>query len=136
MDKKDIARLGIEIASRELGLSEIELVFKDKAFFSNPDINGLFIQLTYTIVMNQDWLEKAKEIEILICVFHEMRHAYQKACIEYPHLMKIDVPKYIVDKWKSEFDQYKNPSNTGYLEQEIEKDAIKFSKYLINKIGV
>ncbi|GEM_PF-3636516 len=41
-----------------------------------------------------------------------------------------------MDKWNGEFDQYKNPSNTVYIEQEIGKDAIKFSEYLVNKIGV
>lgn len=39
-----------------------------------------------------------------------------------------------VQIWKKEFEDYRNPNFKGYLEQEIEKDAIEFSQHIINKI--
>ena len=47
MNKRDIAILGLQIASKELGISDIEIIFKDSAFFYNPDINAMFIQILF-----------------------------------------------------------------------------------------
>lgn len=133
MNKKDIAILGVQIASKELDLSEIEIEFKDNAFFYNPDINAMFIQSTYTIVFNNDWIEQAHELEILKCAFHETRHAYQRACIDFPDVMNHDDEK-VVAKWKEEFELYKDPNSNMYLEQKIEKDAVHFSQIMIDFI--
>lgn len=132
LNKRDIAKLGVQIASKELGISEIEIIFKDSVFFYNPDINAMFIQKTYTILFNSDWIQNAHELEILKCAFHETRHAYQRACIDFPEIIKHDEKE--VGVWKKEFEEYKNPNFNGYLDQEIEKDAIQFSKKMIKKL--
>jgi hypothetical protein len=54
----------------------------------------MFIQKSYTILFNDDWIRKAHELEILKCAFHETRHSYQKACIDFPEIMKHDKEKY------------------------------------------
>lgn len=52
---------------------------------------AIFIPDTYTIVFNTDWLDSMHDQEILRCAFHETRHAYQRACLEFPKLMVVDV---------------------------------------------
>jgi len=85
------------------------------------------------ILFNQDWLAVAKLEEVILTAFHETRHAYQKSQIdEIPNLKHKENPE-TVAKWRREFEKYYRPSDEyqddpGYLEQEIEKDAIAFSK--------
>lgn len=135
LNKRDIAILGVQIASDVLGISDIEITFKDSAFFYNSGINAMFIQSTYTIIFNIEWIEQAHELEILKCAFHETRHAYQKACVDFPDVVKHDDEK-VVAKWKEEFKSYNNPNSNVYLEQEVEKDAVIFSKNLIEEIVI
>jgi hypothetical protein len=130
--KEKIARFGVDYASKKLGLSDIEVYFKPQSFFKNNDINATFLHEGYYIVFSSDWIENADELEILKCSFHETRHAYQRACIDFPELIYHD-PK-IVAIWAKEFDNYKRPEHNDYLNQEIEKDAIAFSNKLINYI--
>jgi hypothetical protein len=73
-------------------------------------------------------------LEVLKCAFHETRHAYQKACIDFPELITSDVSKDIIEVWKKEFYDYLDPRFDGYFEQEIEKDAIKFSEIMVIKV--
>jgi len=80
----------------------------------------------------QNWLKKSHELEVLKCAFHETRHAYQKACIDFPEIIKHDKDE--VEVWKKEFEEYKEPSFNEYLDQTIEKDAVWFSERLIDEI--
>jgi hypothetical protein len=127
--KEKLAKFGVEYASRRLGLSEIEVHFKPQSFFKCDQTNASFLAEGYYIVISSDWLETANELEILKCAFHETRHAYQRACIDFPELIYHD-PK-VVRVWLREFDDYKRPGHGQYLNQEIEKDAIAFSDKLI-----
>lgn len=128
--KEKIARYGVDYASKKLGLSEIEVHFRPQSFFKNKDVNATFLQEGYFIVISSEWLKTANELEILKCTFHETRHAYQRACIDFPEIIYHD-PK-VVEVWLKEFDDYKRPGHDHYLNQEIEKDAITFSEKLIN----
>lgn len=132
MNNRDIAKLGVQIASEDLGISEIVIIFKDSAFFYNSEINAMFMKETYSIVFNENWLGKADVLEVFKCAFHETRHAYQRACIGFPEIMKHDEKE--VQSWKEEFEQYKNPDFKGYAEQAIEKDAIKYSEIMLQKL--
>lgn len=129
---KSIAKQAVEYASSILELSDIEVHFKPQDFFPNKDVNAMFIPNGYYIVFNEDWLKNANELEVMKCGFHETRHAYQRACIDFPEIMKHEAIE--VEIWKKEFEQYKNPNFNEYLDQEIEKDAINFSVKMINKI--
>lgn len=106
--------------------------FKPQSFFRNKDTNATFLQEGYYIVFNSDWICDANELEILKCSFHETRHAYQRACIDFPQFI-YDDPKQ-VERWKTEFENYKQPGHDDYLNQEIEKDAIAFSNKLIKDV--
>lgn len=131
MNKK-AARYGVEYASTILNISNIEVHFKPQSFFPSKDVNAMFIPKGFFIVFNIDWLKMAHELEVLKCAFHETRHAYQKACIDFPEIVKHD--EHEVEIWKREFNEYMNPSFDGYLNQFLEKDAIEFSNNLLDQI--
>ncbi len=130
--KEKVARFGVDYASRKLGLSEIEVAFRPQSFFRNKDINATFLSEGYYIVFSSDWIKDANELEILKCSFHESRHAYQRICIDFPQNINHDPHE--VNDWEMEFDEYKYPGSSQYLEQKIEMDAIKFSEKMIDDI--
>ncbi|HOF43221.1 MAG TPA: hypothetical protein PLE44_01325 [Bacilli bacterium] len=97
--KKETARLGVIYASNKLGLEDgIEVLYRDRDFFQFDHQGAIFIPATYTIVFNTDWLNSIHDEEILRCAFHETRHAYQRACIDFPDMMILDVPEETVKK--------------------------------------
>ncbi|MFA7422700.1 MAG: hypothetical protein WCZ00_03075 [Acholeplasmataceae bacterium] len=128
------ARYGVEYASIILNISNIEVYFKQQSFFPNKNVNVMFIPDGYFIVFSMDWLKSAHELEVLKCAFHETRHAYQKACIDFPEIMEHDEIE--VGIWKKEFEEYKNPNFDGYMNQHLEEDAINFSRALPDLIVV
>ena len=130
--KKETARLGVIYASNKLGLEDgIEVLYRDRDFFQFDHQGAIFIPATYTIVFNTDWLNSIHDEEILRCAFHETRHAYQRACIDFPDMMVLDVPEETVKKWKFEFDNYTLDESKGYDFQELEKDANEFADRLL-----
>lgn len=133
--KTNIALNAVEFASRILGLSEIEVVFKPAMAFHDPEINALFNGQYYSITFNEDWLCHAKYEEIVLTALHETRHAYQKAMIEFPELMRSYVKPEVITQWKIDFEAYKSPAESrpyAYLIQSIEIDAIAFSYVAMN----
>ena len=133
--QKRKAELGVQYASMKVGLSEVEVLFKDRSFFQFDNQGAIFIPDTYTIVFNTDWLDSMHDEEILRCAFHETRHAYQKACLEFPELMVVDVSDETLEKWRLEFANYTNDENNGYDYQEIEKDANEFADKLLEELA-
>ena len=130
--KKETARLGVIYASNKLGLEDgIEVLYRDRDFFQFDHQGAIFIPATYTIVFNTDWLNSIHDEEILRCAFHETRHAYQRACIDFPDMMVLDVEEETVKKWKFEFDNYTHDESKGYDFQELEKDANEFADRLL-----
>ena len=130
--KRETARLGVIYASNKLGLEDgIEVLYRDRDFFQFDHQGAIFIPATYTIIFNTDWLNSIHDEEILRCAFHETRHAYQRACIDFPDMMILDVPEETVKKWKFEFDNYTHDESKGYDFQELEKDANEFADRLL-----
>jgi|SRR5690554_149942 len=129
---KQTARYGVEYASTILHISNIAVHFKSQSFFPSKDINAMFIPKGFYIVFSIDWLKTAHKLEVLKCAFHETRHAYQRACIDFPEVMQHDEIE--VKVWEKEFESYKNPNIDGYLDQHLEKDAIWFSDYLLKEV--
>lgn len=133
--KTNIALNAVEFASRILGLSEIDVVFKPAMAFHDPEINALFNGQYYSITFNEDWLCHAKYEEIVLTALHETRHAYQKAMIEFPDLMNSHAKPEIIKQWKMDFEAYKKPNGyeiNDYINQSIEIDAIAFSYVAMN----
>lgn len=131
LGKEQLASFGVYHASKHLGIENIAVEFKPGSFFS-PDINAIFKEDSYKIVFNKDWINTAQNLEILKCSFHETRHAYQKACIDFPDIMKCDSQS--TDQWKQEFTNYIKPNTYGYETQAIEMDAIQFSEKLLTEL--
>jgi hypothetical protein len=130
--KRETARLGVIYASNKLGLEDgIEVLYRDRDFFQFDHQGAIFIPATYTIIFNTDWLNSIHDEEILRCAFHETRHAYQRACIDFPDMMVLDVEEETVKKWKFEFDNYTHDESKGYDFQELEKDANEFADRLL-----
>ena len=96
--------------------------------FDNDENSAMFIPSNYSIVVNSLLLDSTNPIEIFITICHEMRHAYQ-----YMMIKDQDGSKEI-SKWKAEFDHYCSPQDEGFLEQEIEIDAIAFAHNMTLKI--
>jgi len=137
--KKHLALAAVKYASKILGLSEIEVIFRQESFFNNSEINAVFNDKYYLIIFNEDWMNQVTKSEIIITAFHETRHAYQKANIEFPEYFMGRESEETINKWQKDFENYKGPLVKGnslidlqYINQEIEIDAIKFAQQHLN----
>ena len=99
--------------------------------FESDEVSAMFIQSTYTILVNTLWLDSANPIEIFITICHEMRHAYQFYRVNNDKVTNDN--KGVIQKWKEEFDNYCYPQDERFLEQEIEIDAIAFAHFMTLK---
>ena len=138
MDKEKIIEYGILIASKELGIKPIDYAIDQEEVLKSKDLTGLYVPNEEILIFNSDWIEEANINDILLVVFHEMRHYYQHKQIDLLNKgINLNEDRLVVDRWKIEFDKYKSPfidDQKAYLEQEVEKDAIMFSKELLNKV--
>ena len=131
----------VTIATKLLGISKVDIEFVDSEFLKGKTITSMYLPDYNLILFNQDWLATARLEEVILTAFHETRHAYQKAQIEgVLYINKREKPETVM-KWKQEFEKYYRPSNEyqddpGYLNQEIEKDAIGFSQIWLLQLGL
>ncbi|MFW5800205.1 MAG: hypothetical protein ACOCV8_05250 [Spirochaetota bacterium] len=138
MKKDTVIEYGIMIAANELKIEPIDYAIDYEGILKDNDLMGIYNPDKRLIFINGDWLEKANYNDILLVVFHEMRHYYQRIQIDL--LYKELISKEETNKvkiWKKEFNQYHSPCKSNqdvYVNQAIEKDAIRFSCYLIKKI--
>lgn len=138
MDKEKIIEYGILIASKELCIKPIGYAIDQEEVLKSKDLTGLYVPNEEILIFNSDWIEEANINDILLVVFHEMRHYYQHRQIDLLSKgLNLNEDRRAVDRWMKEFDKYKSPfinNQIQYLGQEIEKDAIEFSKELLNKV--
>jgi hypothetical protein len=133
------AKYAVAIASKLLGIKKVDVEFVDSEFLKGKTITSMYLPDHDLILFNQDWLSVAKFEEVILTAFHETRHAYQKAQIDgIPNPRQKENPETIA-KWGREFQNYYRPTDAfqddpGYLEQEIEKDAITFAQMNITRI--
>ena len=99
--------------------------------FESDEVSAMFIPSSYTILVNTLWLDSANPIEIFITICHEMRHAYQFYRVNNDKVTNDN--KWLIQKWKEEFDNYCYPQDERFLEQEIEIDAIAFAHFMTLK---
>ena len=138
MDKEKIIKYGILIASKELDIKPMDYSIDQEGVLKGKDLTGLYVPNKEILILNSDWLDVASINDLLLVVFHEVRHYYQHKQIDLLSKgINSNEDRLVVDIWKTEFDEYKRPyidDQKAYLEQEIEKDAIMFSKELLNKV--
>ena len=104
VDKKVIAEFGVLVAKKILKLFEIDilLLFEDLSLFKNKETTATFLRESYIIVFNNEWLESSSDVEIIACAFHEVRHAYQQAQIDFREQLEIQETKEIIKIWENE----------------------------------
>ncbi|BCR35182.1 hypothetical protein [Mariniplasma anaerobium] len=137
MNKYETVLLGIEAASKTLNITPPEVYFASGSDFPNLEISSIYRHKDNEIIVNEDWINRSSELEIIITALHETRHAYQKYCIDTKSKEDIKTIK----TWEKEFNQYYQPSgkNTprddiSYLRQSIEIDAIAFAYHQMKKL--
>lgn len=124
------------IASKILNITPPDIIFADETLFQHKDISGLYLHESNEIVLNENWIIKSNIYNVLITIFHEIRHAYQHNCIKYRTIEDTS----IIDKWIFEFDNYKKTQSNNdfqekeYLYQSIEIDAIAFASYMMKSL--
>lgn len=72
---------GAKIVSKILNFPVPELFIIEEKHLPDKEITGLYSFSNNEIVFNEDWIKRSEWIEVIITVFHEMRHAYQGFCI-------------------------------------------------------
>ncbi|QWC00216.1 hypothetical protein KHQ88_01220 [Mycoplasmatota bacterium] len=138
MDKDIIIKYAILIASKDLDIKPTDYMIDQEGVLKGKDLTGLYVPDEHILIFDNDWLETASINDILIVVFHEIRHYYQHIQIDLLYKgINVDINIDVVEKWEKEYEDYKYPyisNQNQYLEQEIEKDAISFSNYLLSRI--
>ncbi len=136
MNNEKVLYAGVQIVSKVLNFPIPELYIIEGDKLPNKDITGMYSFRNNEIIFNEDWINRAEWIEVLITVFHEMRHAYQGYCVR----TGTKEPQETLEIWSHEITNYIMPSGTNkeeddqnYLSQEIEIDAISFAHWLTNK---
>ena len=129
--KKMMCKKVLNYAMKSLWLEEILLEFKPVDFFRTQNSDAVFLKKSYTIVINEDWLEEVGIAEFTATLFHETRHAYQCAQVDFYDYMEYQEPKEKVRQWKLELDNYVPTSGVEhndiyYMKQSVEIDAVAF----------
>ncbi len=137
-NKHNHIKIASYLSEAVLELSEIEVNLKPKEYFSG-DTNAIFHPETYSICLNEDWILKSEISEIYGVVFHEYRHAYQRAQIEYGEYFIQKEPKAIKEIWSKEFSEYTKPQHNievdrTYAFRNVEIDAIAFSNLMLKQL--
>ncbi|NWH10173.1 SprT-like domain-containing protein [Acholeplasma laidlawii] len=136
MNNEKIIDIGTQIVSKILDFPIPELYIIEQSKLPNKEITGIYSFGENEIIFNEEWVNRSQWIEVIITVFHEMRHAYQGYCIRTKNRESAETIK----AWESEINCYIMPSgkNNGiddksYLTQEIEIDAIAFAHWIVKK---
>jgi len=138
-NNKDIAKRVVALVSAIYNLDDAVLVeFKNEDVFPNKEVTA-FATSDFRVVYNIDRLKIAPDYELYITSFHEMRHIYQRCCIEfgekYPDTF--NAPKERIKQWEYEFkNYYVSPveNDEKYLRQDVELDAISFAYFMMDLI--
>lgn len=136
MNNEKIIDIGTQIVSELLNFPTPELYIIEELKLLNKEITAIYSFKNNEIIFNEDWINRSEWIEVLITVFHEMRHAYQGYCVRTKTRESAETLKL----WEDEINGYTMPSGKNneiddqrYLSQEIEIDAIAFAHWLVKK---
>ncbi len=76
MNKKQWIQTVLQITMKTLELSDLHPTYRKEDYFHKPKIFAILDQSKNTIILNEDWLFTATDLEIAATIFHETRHAY------------------------------------------------------------
>ncbi len=96
MTNIEVAYAGIEIVSKLLNFPIPELFLIEETNLPNREITEMYSFKNNQIILNENWINRSEWIEVLITVFHEMRHAYQGYCVR----TKTREPIKTLKKWE------------------------------------
>lgn len=133
-----IAKKAVSLVSKIYEFDDSILVeFDNETKFPNKKVTALATS-DFRVIYNIDRLRVAPDYEIYITSFHEMRHIYQRCCIEFGKSYKqLKESKKRIKQWKYESDHYyvsEIIDDEKYLKQDIELDAIAFSYYMMKLV--
>ncbi len=77
----DIVLAGVKITAKELNfqIPKLHMITEDK--LPHKEITGMYLFKKYKLIFNEDLIKRSDWIEVIITIFHEMRHAYRGFCI-------------------------------------------------------
>lgn len=134
MNNEKVIFSGVQIVSKLLNFPTPELYIIKETKLPNKEITGIYSFKNNEIIFNENWINRSEWIEILITVFHEMRHAYQGYCVRTKTRESADT----LEIWEGEINGYIMPSGNNneiddqsYLNQNREVDAIAFAHWLV-----
>lgn len=99
------------------------------------EIVTMFERKNHIIIVNQYQAEKLSDGELVASIIHEGRHAYQWEQVNNKDNLKEDANR--LKRWKSEFENYQQPKEENskeYVFQEIEIDAIAYTRIYLEKL--
>lgn len=139
MNNDTLIRYGILIAAKELNIEPIDFAIDQNGILKEKDLSSLYDPIDEFIILSEEWINGATDAEILLVVFHEMRHHYQNLQIKlYDKDLSLELDETVVKEWKKEFGTYKKPYEVNqeiYTNQNIERDAVNFSTSLIKNLS-
>lgn len=120
---------------KDLNLDGVEIHYMDEKYFLGIREAAKFHPSSYRIFINNSWLKRATYTDIILVIAHEMRHAYQKANIDYPEYFFGRESQETIKLWEQNFNNYHTPDLVNlstYCIQLIEEDADGYAKNFIN----
>ena len=133
------------LTEKVLNNVELEMAFHEKR---NPceviytvlpeeyaSIITMFERKNHIIIVNQEQAQKLSDGELIASVIHEGRHAYQWEQINHMNQSKEAIER--IKRWKYEFENYNQPKQENskeYITQEIEIDAIAYTRIYLEKV--
>jgi len=138
MNNDMLIEQGIIFAAKKLDIDPIEYAIDEDGVLKGKDLTSIYNPLEKYILLNGTWGKNAPHNELLLVVFHELRHHYQRQQIElFTKKLKLKEDVEVVKQWKDDFDNYNSPFKSDlatYINQSIEVDADKFARELVDEI--
>lgn len=134
MNRKQWTQAALRITMETQDLSDLHLVYRKEDHFHKPNVSAILDQSGNTIIVNEDWLLTATDLEIAGTIFHEARHAYQWEQIHIRQFKAYKESLSRIKQWKKESEAYVTPTgdvdDLPYFGQDIEIDAIAFANLM------
>lgn len=129
-EKKDLLEIVVQIERTYLGLShDLNLEITS---FENPQVKGCYCDITRTIEISRDLLDKPNGLEAVSSISHEARHAYQRNIVDLYNSTPAAFQKLLLfqdaENYSSDFASYVGgEAGVDYFQQTVEIDARNYA---------